>query len=67
MKHYYVVYRNALTPGCIKLVAFSSKSSTSVEYAESCDFDAKIKRVDEPSLMLMLANTRPEDFVNLDK
>ena len=67
MKYYYVVYRNALTPGCIRLVAFSSKPRTSVEYAELCNFDAKIKRVNEPSLMLMLASTRPEDFVNLDK
>ncbi len=67
MKHYYVVYKNALTPGCIKLIAFSSKSSTSVEFAESCNFDARIKRVDEPNLIVMLANTRPEDFINLDK
>jgi len=67
MKHYYVVYKNALTPGCIKLIAFSSKSRTSVEYAESCDFDAKVKCVNESSLVLMLASTRPEDFINLDK
>lgn len=65
-KNYYVVYR-AWNGRFVRPIAFSRSRRIAAEYANNLAFDTVVKDRKESSVILNIACTREEDFINLDK